>query len=1038
MNLTHSALKHPYAVIALVLLVISMGVFGYLRTAIDLFPETAPPQVLVVTIQPGASANDVKDKITEVVEKELNTISGLKQIRSTSRDQVSSVMAEFYYTKGLGEAVLDVQNTIGRIRADLPENIREPRIYRLTEETSRPLLTLALSPKEGSRRNLSEIRLLAENQIKDRILRLEGIADVDVFGGHKPEIQVKVDRDKMAANGISIQELITVLDEQNISIPAGTIYAGDSEYLVRTAGEFKELEQIRELPVRRIEKGLLRISDLATVKLGEEERRSIYHGNGREAIALGIIRPDGANTVASIKRVKEFLPQLQAMYPNIRFEITQDQMPLIKLNLHGMELSIVQAIILTVFVIFIFLVDFRAALVVSVSIPLAFLFSLAIIWLTPFTLNMITLTGLIVAIGMVVDSSVVALENIYRHYEEMEEPDAQQAAREGTNEIALAITAGMLTTVAVLIPIIFIGGYPQRTIGRLSFTIATTLAASLVAALTVVPLLASWLLSKTREQKNIIEQAATFLDKGVDFLRRFYLYILQKALRWRVLTLIAGGAFLVITVRIVLPLIGGELMPPMDTGIVIVDFTTPATDSPDKVEKVLNRVEEVVYQQKGVMMVSSVAGSEPGAISFGTGGATAQSVKITVHLVDRTQRAETIWEIEDKWRQELRNIPGIQDYRISEFGATPMATTKAPLNIVISGPDPDILSRLADKVIGELKGVSGLVDVRRSWYFDEKEQNVTVNPSLARIYGTSPKKVAQELKAAVKGIVTTPMRLQEYLDIPIRMQYQQSDIHRLAQIEEIYIPSLFGPVPLRALAEFKIDQEQPFITREELRTTIDITGVNHTYTIKQVAEMVKQRIANLKLPQNYDIEVSGTMADMMETQKRLMRSLLIGVALLYVLLLAMFNSFLHPFSIMAAIPLAIAGALWGLLLFDKPMSMPGNMGMIFLAGTIINNSVLLLDFIINSREEGLGKSEAIMNSVSLRLRPILMTTFSTCVGLSPLVFEMAVGLERMSPLAIVASTGLLIGTFLTMVVVPVVYSCLDSLKGYFSTKVHYS
>ena len=1027
MNLTRSALNHPFAVIALILLVVAMGIFGFLRTPVDLFPKTAPPQVLVLTLQPGASASDVEDKITEVVEKELNTISGVNSIRSTSRDQVSSVVAEFHYHKDLGEAVLDVQSAIGRIRADLPQTVREPRVYRLTEETSRPLLTLALSPREGSRRDLAEIRLLAENQITDRILRLKGIADVDVFGGHELEIRVSADRDKLAANGVSIQDLIGVLAEQNISMPAGTIYADENEYLVRTAGEFATLEKIRELPIRHDGDGWLRVSHVATVKLGEKEPRSLYHGNGRAAIALGIIRPEGGNTVEAIERVKRLLPRLQAEYPDIRFEITQDQLPLINLNLHGMELSIVQAVVLTVLVIFLFLADFRTAVVCSVSIPLAFLFSLAVLWLTPYTLNMVTLTGLIVAIGMVVDSSVVVLENIYRHYNEGERRHPRTAALEGTRQVALAITAGMLTTVAVLIPIIFIGGYPQRTIGRLSFTIATTLVASLVAALTVVPLLASRLLARPHEKRNIVERGAAFLDRGIEVLRRFYLYVLRLALRWRVLTLLIAGAFLVLTVKTVPRLIGGELMPPMDTGIVIVDFTTPATDAPQRVARALERVEEVIYGREGVEMVSSVVGSEPGALSFGTGGATAQSARITVYLVDRTQRTETIWEIQDAWRRELRRVPGIQDVRISEFGATPMATTKAPLDIVISGPDAEILSRLAEKVMARLKRLPGLVDVRRSWYSDEKERSVAVNPSLARLYGTSPARIARELQAVVQGVPATPMRLEDYLDIPVRVDYQQSDIRTLQQLGGVYVSSRFGPVPLRALAEFRTEREQPFVTREMLRTTIDVTGVNHTYTIKQVAAMARKRLAVLDVPRGYDIRVSGTAEDMMDTQRRLMRALLIGVALLYILLLAMFKSFSHPLTIMAAIPLAVAGALWGLLLFDKPMSMPGNMGMIFLAGTVINNSVLLLDFIIQARQQGHDRDEAIVQSVSLRLRPILMTTFSTCVGLAPLVFETAVGLERMSPLAIVASTGLLVGTFLTMVVVPVAYSVLDSL-----------
>ncbi|MDZ7832048.1 MAG: efflux RND transporter permease subunit [Desulfobacterales bacterium] len=1034
MNISRAALNHPYAVAAAVLLVAAMGFIGFLRTPSELFPDTFPPQVVVVTVQPGASADDVSDKITEVIEKEINTLSGLESIRSTSRDQVSAVMAEFSYSKDPGQAILDVQNAMARIRADLPVNAQEPKLYRLSDATARPLLTLALRPKNDSRRDLSEIRLLAENQIQDRLLAIEGVADVDVFGGHRPEIRVRVDRDELAANGVSIGEVIAALAEQNISAPAGNIYAGDSEYLVRIAGEFKNLSEIRQLPIRRPGRGLLRISDVAEVELTEQEPRSAYHGNGKAAIALGVIKPEGGNTVAAIERVKSFLPELGALYPDIAFELTQDQQPLIDINMHGMVLSIIEAVIFTVAVIFLFLAEARAALVAGITIPLSFLFTLAVLWFTPYTLNMVTLSGLIVATGMVVDASVVALENIYRHFHAGKgpdgtegQPDAKTAADTGAREIALAITAGMLTTVAVLVPIIFIGGYPGRTIGRLSLTISITMVASLVLALTLVPLLASKVLGRKREKKNIAERVASRVDVGVGFIRRFYVFILKGALRWRLVTLILAAAFFVVTVRTIPPIIGGALMPPMDTGIAIVEFDLPATDGIGQMEKTLNRVEEIIYAQPGIEKVSSVIGSEPGAISFGTGGATTQSASITVELVDRTQREKSIWAIEETWREKLRQVPGIKSFRVSEYGATPMATTKAPVDIIISGPDARILDRLADQTMQRLQGVRGLTDVRRSWHFDQKQVDVTVDPALARMYGTSPEEVSRQVSAAVQGVPATSMRLADFLDIPIRVQYGRSDRNSLSALEHAYVGSDFGPIPLRAMAEVETQTQRPFITREDLQATIDVTGVNFDMTIAQVTGMAKKALAGLDPPGGYNIEFAGTASDMKSTQKQLRQALIIGIVLLYFLLLAMFGSFAHPITIMAAIPLAVAGSMWGLLLFDKPMCMPGTMGMIFLAGIIINNSVLLLDFIIQARKQGSEKNDAIVRAVELRIRPILMTTFSTIIGLSPLIFETAVGLERLSPLGIVAGSGLLVGTFLTMIVVPVVYSGMDSV-----------
>ncbi|MFU8778034.1 MAG: efflux RND transporter permease subunit, partial [Roseovarius sp.] len=507
MTLTGFSFQHRHAVAAAVLLVVFMGLIGFMRTPTDLFPDTFPPQVVIITVWPGAGADDVSGKITEIVEKEVNTLGGIVNIRSTSRDQVSSVSAEFTYAKDPGQAILDVQNAIARIQSNLPTEAQAPRIYRLSDASARPLLTLSLSPQPDTRRTLSQIRLLAENQIQNRLLRLEGVADVEIFGAHQPEVRVRVARDTLAAHALPLDEVITALAARNISAPAGNIYTDHSEYLVRVAGEFADLQDIADLPIRHTAAGLLRVSDIATVELTDREPRSLYHGNGHKAIAMGIIKPDGGNTVAAIERVKNELVKLRTDYPDVVFDITQDQQPLIDLNMKGMVSSIVQAVLLTVVVIFLFLAQARAALIAGIAIPLSFLFSFIVLWLTPYTLNMITLSGLIVATGMVVDAAVVALENIDRHFRERKDCTAQQAAREGTQEIALAITAGMLTTVAVLVPIILIGGYPGRTIGRLSLVIAVTMIASLIVALTVVPLLAARLLCREKTRKNILERA---------------------------------------------------------------------------------------------------------------------------------------------------------------------------------------------------------------------------------------------------------------------------------------------------------------------------------------------------------------------------------------------------------------------------------------------------------------------------------------------------------------------------------------------------
>ncbi len=1026
MNLSDFSIKSPYAVVAFCLLVAALGAFAFFRTPTDLFPNTVPPQVVVVTVWPGVDADDMADKVTQIIEKELNTLGGLKRITSTSRDEVSSINAEFHYYKNLGEAVVDVQNAVGRIRAALPPAILEPRIYRIANAT-RPLLTLSLTPKEGGTKDLSQIRLLAENQIEDELLNVDGVADVDVFGAHKPEIQVRVSRESLAANDLTLNDVVAALARQNVSAPAGTIYAPNREYLLKVSNEFANLDEIRNMPIRFDQGAVLRMRDIADVSLGEAEQRSVYHGNGRPAIAVNIMRPEGGATVTAIRNIKAKLPVLTAEYPDIDFTITDDQQPIIDLNVSGMRMSLVQAVLLTVAVIFLFLADIRAAVVVSVSIPMAFLASLVVLWFSPYTLNMVTLSGLIISVGMVVDASIVVLENIYRHYREDPNKNPLRAASAGAREVTLAVTAGMLTTVIVLVPVMFAGGYTQQVMRPLNLMISATLVASLLAALTIVPLMASRLLAHGERRRNIIERVFSVTDRGVEGLSRVYLALLRGALKHRWLVILLALVFLVFTMKQVKPLLGGELMPPMDTGIVNLVFETPSDYTPHQVERTLSEVEAMLYETPSVLTISSTVGSEPGEISFGGGGSTAQTGKIKITLLDRTQRADDIWKIQDLWRGKLRKMEGVQDFTVSEYGATPLSTTRAPLDIIISGPDPAVLDELAAQTLLDLDGTPGLVDVRRSWRIDKRDCRIKIDPDLAELYHASPPAVAKELRTAVKGISATSMRLTGYLDIPVTVRYRGADITYPSQLRDVYINTPLGQVPLRAMAQIHPHKTQPFITRENLLPTIDITAVNRGYTIGQVTAMVKKKLADIRTPAGYTIRVAGNGVNMVIGQREMGRALMIGFVLLFILLVAMFKSFLHPFTIMAAIPLAVAGGFWGLLIFDKPMCKPAMMGMILLGGTIVNNSILLLDFIINARAKGMARDEAILQSVRFRLRPILMTTVSTIVGLSPLIFEMAVGLERMSPLGIVAASGLLVGTFLTMIVVPVVYSSFDSL-----------
>lgn len=408
------ALDNPWLMLVCALLVAALGLKAFFTMPVEYFPDTSPPQVAVVTVESGAASADVGRRITEVIEKELSSLSGLKKVSSTSRDEVSAVTAEFFYEKAIGEAVVDVQNAISRIRADLPDDILEPRIYRITDAT-RPILTLALSPGPGAPLTLAQVRLLADNDIKDYLLNLPGVADVDTFGGNRLQVNVWLDKDGLRANDLTPAQVAEAIRAQNITTPAGIVFGSAGELLLKTTGEFKDLHELEDLVVSQRRDAYVLLSDVARVELGIQDLRSLYHGNGRPAIAVNVLRSDGGNTLAAIRAVKEALPRMREQWSGIRFEITDDQAPLISRNTTGMRSSLYMAIGLTVLIIFLFLADVRLSSISLISIPLSFLFGLAALGFTGYTLNIVTLSGLIIATGMVVDATVVVLENINRH-----------------------------------------------------------------------------------------------------------------------------------------------------------------------------------------------------------------------------------------------------------------------------------------------------------------------------------------------------------------------------------------------------------------------------------------------------------------------------------------------------------------------------------------------------------------------------------------------------------------------------------------------
>ena len=1027
MNFVERYLKKPHLITSLVLLAAVVGFVGYRHMPVNLFPDSERPQIAVVTVYPGASAADVESEVSRTIEKELNTIEQVRRVTSVSKDEVSAVTVEFKYSKGLDSAATDVANGLQKIKAQLPDSIRPPMIFKVSSATP-AVMTLALRPKTGSPLDLSMVRQLADNQIKERLLQLPQVANVEVFGAHQPVVRVTLDRDKLQRFGLTPADVSQRLAAFNANQPIGLLLTSGSQYLFKRTGEFQNLSDAAGIVVAHRPEGDVHLGDIATVRRGVIEPQSAYHGGGQPAIAVNIERANSGNALKTIADVAGALPVLEKDFPGIQFSIPDTQGELIQLSVGNMMDALRDAVIMTVIVIFLFLADLRGMLLAAISIPFTYLLTFAVMWLIGYEFDMVTLTAVIIAVGMLLDDAIVVLENIERHLHE-KGTNAQQAVVGGTQEVMLAIFSGTYATVMVLLPIIFIGGFVQTVLRPLSISLVVALIASYVISVTVIPLLAPVILRrKSGAGRNRFERVVSrFGTWVVDPVRDFYVGLTAFALKHRFWFIPPAMILLVLSLR-QMPLIGRDLMPPMDTGIVKINFETDANTSLAKTESTLSRMEQLIRKRPEVTSVSSLIGSEPAVISFGAGRLPQQG-NITVHLTDRFHRKASIWQIEDSLRDEFRQLPGLKSVDVFDFGATPLSSIRSPVDVMISGPDLGTLDRIGRDVEQRLqKNLRGATSITRSWTLDSVEVQFTANAEKMALYQISPAAVAGQLAGAVRGMPGSVFRIPNQDGLTLWIQLPQAQREHAAQLETYPIQTPVGAVPLAQLGAISRQPVASVITRQGLERTLDIQAYRARQPITHLQEDVTKALHGLVLPPGYSLSQEGEVKQMNESFTRLGQALLLGLVLLYFSLVPAFKSWIHPLTIMSAIPLALIGAAWAMLLAGKHGCMPSMMGMILLAGIVVKNSILLIDFIAAAKARGANTYDALVGSVRIRTRPILMTAVGTAVGMLPIALQWAIGLERLSPLAVVAIGGLLVSTFLTMVYVPIIYSLFEDAE----------
>ncbi len=1016
--------KRPYLLYALIAGFFIVGVIALIEMPKNLFPDANPPQVIVVTKLPGATAQVIANTVSKPIEQEISRLGQVTDISSTNMANFSIVKAEFAYTKSLNAAAVDVANALSIAKGKLPPRV-SPAIYTAGDFTL-PVDIISLSPK-NSLISLADIRKIADSFIKPYLLSNPDIGNVEVFGGYQSAITISIDPLKAKRYNVDFDKIAKALRSLNRDMPLGFVKGKNSFYTITFYGEKDAVEKLKQLPIMPN----VRLQDISDVAWGYTKRTSGYMGNGKPSIALAVQRAPQGSVLDVSNAARKEMKKLQRLYPNISFEISDTQRDLIKLSNQNMLEALRDAIILTLLVIMFFLGNTRAIIAAAISIPMVFFATLAIIWLSGNSLNLIIYTAIILALGMLTDDAVVVLENIERHITELKE-DLQTAIRNGTKEVIVPVFSGTVATIAIIFPLMFIGGFPEKIFRPMIFTLIVALLISFFLSITFIPKISELIYKNGVKKSKVDKMFEALYQRTVGRLRLPYVGIIQYSNGTRKIArriLLIGGVLvlLAVSVRSIMPVIGRDAMPPMDTGIVKAQIAFSANETVDNAEKKIKPFLQWLHQQPWVVRSSVAFGSEMGVLSLGSGNLPTEAT-VTVNCVDRFSRKQSIWQIENLMRDKLSTLEGVKRSDVFDFGATAVSTIKASVVTRLKSPVVSGLSQAADKAESAMKTVKGLTSVSRSWNKDMTEIVLDIDKNKALSYGVTPYQIAMQIP--IKGeIVGLNANLQSLNTQPVRL-YMKGVFNQNEQtLRLLPIKTKRGNLPLEALATISKRPTYAKIERDSMLYSVDINGYRSKRPISHVTDDTENALASLKKTEK-DISFSqeGDIAQIKDSFHRMTKAIGLGVILLIMVLIAIYKSVRMSFIMIAVLPLSMIGAAWGMLAFGKPSCMPSMLGILLLFGIIIKNAVLLIDFYQQHRATGESPFDSAVESVMIRFRPVMMTAFGTIAGMLPIAFERAVGLERLSPLADVTVGGLLIGTLLTLVYIPILAYMFDGKK----------
>ncbi|MGG7197272.1 efflux RND transporter permease subunit [Clostridium butyricum] len=1018
MSMTKTSVKRPLTIIMVFLVVLMFGGIGYSKMPANLMPDIDVPVALVMTQWSGAGPEDIDDQISEPIEKSLSSISNVKTTVSKSSEGVSMVVAQFEYGTDVDEKLNDIRSKIDTVKMTLPDDVDTPSILKM-DMNAQAIAQIVVSGEGSS----DDIMKYAEDTVQVKLESIDGITSADINGGDKTQINVIADPTILSSYGVSLDTIKGLLSATNKSYPYGSITQGDDKIVIRSVDKVEALEDIKAIQIPMSNGETVSLDKICTVEYGTVDKQSIYRYNGQESLVMDVQKQQDANTVQVMKNVNSKISELNNENSQFNLKIVNDTSEYINSSINDVMKNLILSAVIAFFVILLFLKSGRASFVVAVSIPTSIIGAIALLYFTGETLNMVTLSSLVIAVGMVVDNATVVIENIFK-YRKDPNLSLEEAAIQGTNTVSTAVMASTLTTVAIFLPILFTEGFTKIMFGSLAKTLIFALTLSLIVALTLVPSIFAKL-SGGKNGAKMEEKPSPIFDK----ISEGYKNIIVLALKHKaVVILISVGMFIGAIVLGATGAIGMDFMSSGDEGMVSISIKLPEGLDLEPSDYYVSMAEEKVSDIPEIETMITQIGS---GSAMGSGGSTAS---ISLDLVSSKERKRTTDEIEQDVVERLKVIPDCE-INVSQTSSMSMGGS-GDAQVDIKGPDLDVLEEIVNQAKANVEKVSGFRNIETSLADSNKEAQFKIDKRKASLLGINTSSIASTLRTAISGSDATTVTIDDY-DYDVNLKFKDSSINSIDDIGQIKVTSASGQqVPLNAFAEIKMADGLKSISRTDGDYSVSITAKADNMDTSTASRLLTQAVNEVDMPRDYSIDVGGSAEMMNESMSSLVMAMVIALILVYMVMVAQFESFSKPFIIMFSIPFAFVGVVIALVISRISLNVVGMLGAILLVGIVVNNGIVLIDYIGQLREAKVqGTLEDIVaKGCAARLRPVLMTTMTTVVGMIPSALAFGEGGDMMQPLAVVIIGGLSVSTLVTLVLIPTVYLIFDKIKNSLRSK----